>query len=455
MIAHNEQDLVHMLRTAVRRLDRPDDACGPLLDLIGDSRFVLIGEASHGTHEFYDARARLTRRLIEEKGFTAVVAEADWPDAYRVNRYARGFTDDANPAEALAGFRRFPQWMWRNTVMIDFVSWLKDHNARATNVATADRPQCGFYGMDLYSLGNSIQAVLKYLDQVDPDAARRARYRYSCFEDFGEDPQAYGYAAGFDLSRSCEKQVIQQLLELLRHAGAYARRDGRAAEDEYFFAAQNARLVRNAEEYYREMFTGGVSTWNLRDRHMTDTIDALTRFLDQQRGGRAPTKVVVWAHNSHLGDARAIDMGEQGEVNVGSLAREKWGGEVFNVGFSTYTGTVTAASNWDEDAQLKRVRPGLPGSWESVFHEVGGDFVLPLRNAAGDLSVELRHPRLQRAIGVIYRPQTERISHYFHTRLAAQFDAMIHLDRTRALEPLERTPAWDPAREFETFPSGI
>jgi erythromycin esterase-like protein len=451
MIAHSEQDLIQMLRGAVTRLNREDDAYGPLLSAIGESRFVLIGEASHGTHEFYRMRAELTRRLIEEKGFTAVVAEADWPDAYRVNRYVRGFTDDANPAEALAGFRRFPQWMWRNTVVIDFVSWLKDFNARAAG----DRPQCGFYGMDLYSLGGSIQAVLGYLDKVDPDAARRARYRYSCFEDFGEDPQSYGYAAGFDLGRSCEKQVVQQLVELMEHGVAYARRDGRAAEDEYFFAAQNARLIRNAEEYYREMFTGGVSTWNLRDRHMTDTIEALVKHLDQQRGGRALTKVVVWAHNSHLGDARATDMGEQGEVNVGSLARERWGGEVFNVGFSTYGGTVTAATNWDEDAQLKRVRPSLPGSWESIFHEVGGDFVLPLRNTTGDLSVDLRHSRLQRAIGVIYRPQTERISHYFNTRLAAQFDTMIHLDLTRALEPLERSPQWDPRHEFETYPSGI
>jgi erythromycin esterase-like protein len=450
MIAHSEHDLVQMLQGAVRRLETPEDAYAPLLDQIGDSKFVLIGEASHGTHEFYDMRAELTRRLIEQKGFTAVVAEADWPDAYRVNRYVRGFMDDANPAEALAGFRRFPQWMWRNTVVIDFVSWLKDFNTRAGK----DRPQCGFYGMDLYSLGGSIQAVLKYLDQVDPEGAKRARYRYSCFEDFGEDPQAYGYSAGFDLERSCEDQVVQQLVELMQHAGKYANRDGRAAEDEFFYAQQNARLIRNAEEYYREMFRGGVSTWNLRDRHMTDTIESLVKYLDAHEG-RGRTKVVVWAHNSHLGDARATDMGEGGEVNVGSLARERWGGEVFNIGFSTYAGTVTAADNWDEDARLKSVRPGLPGSWESVFHQAGGDFVLPLRNATGELSVDLRHPRLQRAIGVIYRPQTERISHYFNTRLAAQFDAMIHLDQTRALEPLERSPQWDPRREFETYPSGI
>jgi erythromycin esterase-like protein len=452
MIAHNERELVETLRGAVRTLDTHEDAYAPLLDLIGDSKFVLIGEASHGTHEFYAVRAELTRRLIEQKGFTAVVAEADWPDAYRVNRYVRGFTDDAGPADALDGFRRFPQWMWRNTVVADFVRWLNDFNARPG--VGADRPQCGFYGMDLYSLGASIQSVLGYLDKVDPEAAKRARYRYSCFEDFGEDPQAYGYAAGFDLGRSCEQQVVQQLVEIMQHAGTYARRDGRAGEDEYFYAAQNARLIRSAEEYYREMFTGGVSTWNLRDRHMTDTIDELVKYLDTHEG-RGRTKVAVWAHNSHLGDARATDMGEGGEVNVGSLARERWGGEVFNVGFSTYAGTVTAADNWDDDAKLKRVRPGLPGSWESAFHEVGGDFVLPLRNLTGDPSVELRHPRLQRAIGVIYRPQTERISHYFNARLAAQFDAMIHLDQTRALEPLERSPEWDPRHEFETYPSGI
>jgi erythromycin esterase-like protein len=449
MIANKDQELTDQLKRTAVRMNQPQDAYGPLLELIGDARFVLIGEASHGTHEFYAMRAELTQRLIEERGFNAVIVEADWPDAYRVNRYVRGIQDDAHDeVEALAGFVRFPQWMWRNRVVVDFVGWLKGFNARKA----ADRSQCGFYGMDLYSLHGSIEAVLAYLDQVDPEAARRARYRYSCFEDFGEDPQAYGYAARFDLGRSCQEEVVRQLVELLQHAADYAHRDGRVAEDEYFYAEQNARLIRDAEEYYRQMFADGVSTWNLRDRHMVDTIEALMTYLDQHVGH---TRVVVWAHNSHLGDARATEMGQGGELNVGQLCRERWGGEVVNIGFSTYSGTVTAADNWNEAAQLKRVRPGLPGSYEAMFHDVGFDLMLPLRELTGEIEVELGRPRLQRAIGVIYRPQTERLSHYFNARLAAQFDAMIHIDQTRAVEPLERTPAWTPEREFETYPTGV
>jgi erythromycin esterase-like protein len=450
MIANETRALTDLLRPMVRPIAGAGDVCDTLLGRVAESRFVLIGEASHGTHEFYATRAELTKRLIEEKGFTAVVAEADWPDAYRVNRYVRGFDDDGDGPGALEGFKRFPQWMWRNPVVVGFVKWLRDVNA-----ARHDAPrQCGFYGMDLYSLGGSIRSVLEYLDKVDPEAARRARYRYSCLEDFAEDPQSYGYAAGFGLGKTCEQQVVQQLVELRQRAAEYARRDGRVAEDEYFYAEQNARLVRNAEEYYRQMFGGRASTWNLRDQHMVETLDALVTFMDA-RHGPGSTKVVVWAHNSHLGDARATRMGEEGEVNVGSLCRERWGGEVFNIGFSTYAGTVTAADDWDGEARLKRVRPGLPGSYEAAFHDVGHDFVLPLREVTGELSAELRRPRLQRAIGVIYRPQTERLSHYFDARLAAQFDAMIHLDQTRALEPLERNPAWTGEREYETYPSGM
>jgi erythromycin esterase-like protein len=420
------------------------------VDRVGGERFVLIGEASHGTHEFYATRAELTKRLIEEKGFTAVVAEADWPDAYRVNRYVRGFDDDGDAAEALEGFKRFPQWMWRNEVVVEFARWLREFNAWRGEGGL----KCGFYGMDLYSMGASMQSVLEYLDKVDPEAAGRARYRYSCLEDFAEDPQAYGYAAGFGLSKDCERRVVQQLVELQERRSTYARRDGRLAEDEYFVAEQNARLVRNAEEYYRQMFGGRVSTWNLRDGHMVETLEALTNYLDA-RHGAGKTKVVVWAHNSHLGDARATEMGEAGEVNVGSLCRERWQGEVFNIGFSTYSGTVTAADDWDGPARRKRVNAGMPGSYEEAFHEVGYDFVLPLREVTGEASVELRQARLQRAIGVIYRPQTERVSHYFNARLAAQFDAMIHLDETRALEPLEQTPEWMMGRGMETYPSGV
>jgi erythromycin esterase-like protein len=443
-----EKPLSEVLRDVVLPLEAPGDAIAPILDLVGNARIVLIGEASHGTHDFYDFRAEITKQLIEERGFNCVCCEADWPDAWRVNRFVRGFNDDASASEALAGFQRFPQWMWRNTVVLDFVNWLRERNQ-----GVSDQPRAGFYGIDLYSLNASIQAVLKYLDQTDHAAAARARYRYACFEDFGENPQSYGYAASFDLDRSCEDQVVQQLLEMQKHAADYAKRDGRVAEDEYFYAEQNARLVQNAEKYYRTMFQGHVSSWNLRDLHMADTIDGLIRYMDRFQPPQ--TRVVVWAHNSHLGDASATEMGRSGEWNVGQLIRERWKEQVCNIGFSTYAGTVTAATEWDGAAETKRVRPGMPGSYEELFHEVGIERFLLRMKDAGELHERLRSPLLQRAIGVIYRPQTERVSHYFRAHLADQFDAIIHLDETSALVPLDRRPSGRVREVEETYPTGL
>jgi erythromycin esterase-like protein len=417
-----------------------------LLDLIGDSRIVLLGEASHGTHEFYRERARITRRLIEEKHFGAVAVEADWPDAYRVNRWVRGVGEDSSARSALDGFQRFPRWMWRNRDVLEFVEWLHQHNRLQSS-----QKRVGFYGLDLYSLFSSIEAVIGFLDQVDPEAARRARYRYGCFEHFAEDTQAYGYAAEFGLTRSCEDQAVQQLVDLQRRAADLSRRDGKLPEDEFFYAEQNARLVKNAEEYYRTMFRGRVSSWNLRDRHMAETLEALVAHLDEKVGR---SKVIVWEHNSHIGDARATAMGDAGEWNVGQLSRERFGDDAVLIGFSTYTGTVTAASDWDAPAQRKQVRPGMPGSWEALFHDVGlPDFLLLLR---GQESMEAWDQiRLERAIGVIYRPETERVSHYFEARLPLQFDAIIHFDRTRAVEPLDHSPGWDTGESPETYPTGL
>ncbi|MEW6494466.1 MAG: erythromycin esterase family protein [Cyanobacteriota bacterium] len=420
----------------------------PLMEWIGDARFVLIGEASHGTHDFYQQRAEITKRLIQEKGFTAVAVEADWPDAYRVNRYVRGMSDDPTPAEALGGFQRFPSWMWRNTDVVDFVNWLRQYN----DALPQDGTKVGFYGLDLYSLSASIDAVLKYLDQVDPEAAKRARYRYSCFENFGEDTQSYGYAASFGLTESCQKEAINQLLELQRQTAEYGKRDSQEAQDEFFYAQQNARLVKNAEEYYRSMFRGRISSWNLRDRHMAETLDQLVEHFDQQ--GKQ-IKVVVWEHNSHLGDARATDMGAAGELNVGQLVRQRYEKDAVLIGFSTYTGTVTAASDWGGPTQLKRVRPALPESYEALFHETGlSRFLLNLRK--DDQAVQgLRSQRLERAIGVIYLPESERISHYFYARLPEQFDAVIHIDNTRAVEPLDRSSYWEGGEAPETYPSSF
>jgi erythromycin esterase-like protein len=444
-----EEDLIDAVTDAARPLHGTGDDFDPLIEAIGDARLVLLGEASHGTHEFYQARAQLTQQLVAEHGFTAVVVEADWPDAYRVNRYVRGSDEDGGDAdEALDGFKRFPQWMWRNRDVLELVEWLRLHNA----AVPAGQPKCGFYGMDLYSLYTSIEAVLEYLDKVDPDAARRARARYGCFEQFEDDPQAYGLAAGYGMGRSCEGDVVAQLVELQRRAGELARRDGRCPEDEYFFAEQNARLVKNAEEYYRQMFAGRVDTWNLRDTHMVDTIDALLRHLDRTRGRR--TRAVVWAHNSHLGDARATDMGDGGEVNVGQLCRERWGREVFNVGFTTHTGTVTAASDWGGSAELKRVNPSLEGSYERVFHDTGLPRFMLIMNEAPRAVELLRPRRLERAIGVIYAPRTERRSHYFHASLPAQFDAVVHFDTTSAVQPIERDAPLE-LEAAETFPSGL
>lgn len=429
---------------------RPDEIedYDQMLEAIGDSRFVLIGEASHGTHEFYRERAQITKRLIEEKGFDAVAVEADFPDAYRVNRYVRGEGTDEEAVDALGGFKRFPAWMWRNADVLDFVGWLRTYN----DDLPANAKKVGFYGLDLYSLHSSIEAVLNYLEKIDPEGAERARRRYSCFDHFGDDTQVYGYATAFGLAESCEQEVVSQLMELNRRASELALRDGRVAEDDYFFAAQNARLVKNAEHYYRTMYRSDVSSWNLRDKHMHDTLTELASHLS--RNGKA-AKIVVWEHNSHLGDARATEMSRRGEWNVGQLTRQMYGRDAFLIGFSTDHGTVTAASNWGEPAERKRVLPALSGSVESLFHETRMDrFLLMLRN--GSLAAKaLQEPLLERAIGVIYRPETERQSHYFEASLSSQFDAIIHIDETRAVEPLERSVAWEKGEAAETFPTGV
>lgn len=419
-----------------------------LLEVIGEAHFVLIGEASHGTHEFYRHRAEITKRLISEKGFHAVAAEADWPDAHRVNDYIRGRTADHSPEEALSGFCRFPAWMWRNDVVADFAGWLRTFNGAPSRIGS----QVGFYGFDLYSLNRSRAEVVRYLERVDPLAAKRARDRYACFDHFGDNEQAYGYAANFGISESCEQEVVQQLVDLQRRTFEYMHRDGYIAEDDFFSAEQNARLVRNAEEYYRSMFRGRVSTWNLRDRHMAETLHALSAHLDR-RFGRS--KIVVWAHNSHLGDARATAMGKRGEWNLGQLVRERYSNDSFSLGFTTYSGTVTAAHDWGEDPQLMQVRPGLPGSYEALFHSANIPAFLFLFRPDDPLLNELRSERLERAIGVIYRPETERMSHYFYARLPDQFDAVMHIDQTRALQPLERHANAHPEEGPETFPSGV
>jgi erythromycin esterase-like protein/predicted phosphoribosyltransferase len=417
----------------------------PLLERIGDAQFVLLGEASHGTHEFYRERAEITKRLLAEKGFSAVAVEADWPDAYRVNRYVRGASDDLDAVEALADFRRFPTWMWCNTVIAEFVEW-----QRAFNRSRGDAVKTGFYGLDLYSLRGSMKAVLQYLDRIDPEAAKRARHRYACFDRFGEEAQTYGFMARLNLSKSCEEEVVRQLADLRTQVWEAARRTGRISEDDIFYVEQNARLVKNAEVYYRTMFVKEGSTWNLRDRHMMETLEAVRAHLG--RDG-APVKMVVWAHNSHLGDARATEMGKRGELNLGQLVRERHGRNAVLVGFTTHHGTVTAASDWDGPAERKNVRPALAGSYEALFHDAHlGRFLLTCDDQARP---HLQKTRLERAIGVIYLPATERLSHYFDARLPEQFDAILHFDETRAVEPLAINPEWQAGEVPETYPFGV
>ena len=443
-----EEAAAAVLRDAAIRLSGRAEDYERLMERIGNARLVLLGEASHGTHEFYRERARITQMLIEEKGFAAVAVEADWPDAYRVNRFVRNVSDDRGAGEALGDFGRFPRWMWRNTEVAEFIEWLRVRNGRLSSTAT----KTGFYGLDLYSLHTSMKAVLQYLERVDPEAARRAGMRYACFDHFGPDPQVYGFVAATDADRSCRDQVVAQLVEMHQRTMEQAKGDARIPEDELFFAEQNARLVKNAESYYRSMFFEDVSSWNLRDRHMVETLEALTRHLSR-RGGSA--KIVVWAHNSHLGDARATEMGERGELNVGQLVREEHGQHAVLVGFTTDHGTVTAASDWGGPAERKRVRPALPGSWERLFHtDLPARSLLTWRH--GDRVHETLHgSRLERAIGVIYRPATERASHYFGASLGNQFDAILHFDETRALEPLDVGAEWNSEDVPETFPFAV
>jgi erythromycin esterase-like protein len=415
-------------------------------------KFILIGEATHGTAEFYRIRAEITQHLILEEGFDAVAVEADWPDAYRVNRFVAGRSEDADADAALASFERFPTWMWRNIEVLSFIQWLRNYNEETGRYRRQHEP-VGFYGLDLYSMTTSMRAVLAYLDKVDAEEAVLARARYGCFGQFIENPQAYGYAIASGRWDSCEQEVIAQLMQLQRNARRYIGKDGAFAGNEYFAAEQNAELVKNAEEYYRAMFRGRPNTWNLRDRHMFETLEKLASHLEDSLGREA--RIVVWAHNSHLGNAAATDMGRRGEINIGQLVTEKYAEKALRVGFSTSRGEVTAAADWDGSAETKTVRPPLPGSYEEIFSQLEKkEFFFDLKTS-DEVAAMLQEKRLQRAIGVIYRPETERMSHYFYASLPRQFDLMIHLDKTAALQPLPAFVHTRPGEMDETYPSGL
>ncbi|MGE5623238.1 MAG: erythromycin esterase family protein [Bacillota bacterium] len=458
----SDRSIHEALRQEVHAIERDQDY-DTILEQLGDTAIVLLGEATHGTREFYRARAEISKRLIAHKGFDAIAVEADWPDALRVSRFVQGSSryhaklpaplPDMLPEEALGNFQRFPQWMWRNTEIVGLVDWLRSHNQQ---IEQPER-RIGFYGLDLYSLHGSTDAVVRYLSQVDPEAARRARARYSCFDHLAEDPQRYGYAATFGMKKDCEDEVVRQLVELQSETQRQleSRLDGlpQAELDELFYAQQNARVAQNAEAYYRSMFRGRDESWNLRDTHMAETLKALREHIGRRKGGTA--KLIVWAHNSHIGDARATEMGQRGQINLGQLVREQAGGDCFLLGFTTHEGTVTAASDWDSPAELKTVRESAADSFERLFHNthVPG-FFLPIRGAQRAQEL-LSEGRMERAIGVIYLPETERLSHYFHAWLARQFDAVIHFDETHGLQPLDLSPYWSHEEVPDTYPYGV
>lgn len=443
----NEQ-LVDSIAHAATELDGSAQDYNALVEEIGNARVVLIGEASHGTHEFYRERARLTRRLISEKNFNAVAIEADWPDSYKINRYVQGEGNALSAVDALSGFQRFPTWMWRNTDVVEFIGWLRDFN----DSLPTNQSKIGFYGLDLYSLNTSVNEVIRILDMLDPEAADEARHRYSCLDVAGADMQQYGYLAYRNLIQGCEDEVVKQLLTLYHDTWDRLAKDSPLREEQLFNARQNARLVKNAEAYYRSMFRGPVASWNQRDRHMFETLETLINYYEK-RLKQAP-KIIIWAHNSHIGDATHTEMSRRGELNIGQLCRQQFGMSSWHVGFTTHTGTVTAASNWDAVAERKTVQPSRRDSFENIFHQTGiPDFMLNLRN--NKPLQEKLDSRLERAIGVIYRPETERISHYFLAAIGQQFDTVIHFDKTHALEPLEITATWHGGDLPETYPSTV
>lgn len=413
-----------------------DADLGPLIERAGEAQVVLIGEATHGTSEFYRMRARITRHLISRKGFNIVAVEADWPDAARIDHYVRH--REAKPAEWTA-FARFPTWMWRNEETRAFVDWLHQYNYNRP-----DAERVAFHGLDLYSLYGSVRAVIEYLESVDPDLADIARHRYGCLSPWEADPAQYGHAALTGAYRKCEQDVSHMLVELLQKQQAYVLQDG----ERYFDAAQNARLITNAERYYRIMYYGSRASWNLRDTHMFETLKSILEF----HGPRS--KAVVWAHNSHIGDASATEMGRRGEHNIGQLCREHFKAGSYHIGFGTNDGTVAAASNWDGPMQVMTVRPAHPQSYERLFHMTNAPgLILSVKKREDDeLHRKLMKPLLERAIGVIYRPESELASHYFEATLPLQFDDYIWIDRTTAIRPLQATELEGLP---ETYPFGV
>uniref|UniRef100_A0A914E125 Erythromycin esterase n=1 Tax=Acrobeloides nanus TaxID=290746 RepID=A0A914E125_9BILA len=409
---------------------------GKFFDRFGNRRVVLLGEASHGTSDFYRARAEITKRLIQEHGFNIVAAEADWPDMSAVDRYIRHHSARVG---AEPPFQRFPTWMWRNTDFADLVTWMREYN-----INHVPEKRVGIYGLDMYSMRESMAIVLEYLDNVDPQAAAEARERYACLMPFVREPSSYGIAVLSGGHKKCEKEVIRQCKELLKKRLEYSALDGYS----FFDANMNAKLVESAEKYYRTMYYGGGKSWNLRDTHMFDTLEGILEAMGPE------SKAIVWAHNSHIGDARYTDMGiRRQQVNIGQFVKERFGDQAALIGFGTHTGTVAAASNWGGPMQVKKVVPSREDSYEWLCHNTQKSrFLLDLTKDKS-LNKHLSDPRMERFIGVVYKPETELMSHYSHASLPQQFDAYVWFDETKAVTPL--APSMIKSGEPETYPFGL
>jgi erythromycin esterase len=444
---------VKELKTTVHKLESFHKDLDPLLERICDARYVLLGEASHGTSEFYTWRAEITKRLITEKGFSFIAVEGDWPDCYRVNRYTKGMTNSGSSAyEVLHAFSRWPTWMWANREIVDLIEWLRSHNKGVEN----QDKKVGFYGLDVYSLWESLDAVMRYLRKNYSDAMKSAIEAYRCFEPYGRDVQEYARATAF-IPESCEDEVANMLIEVRRKAGGEDD-DGRFKDDgqeAHFNAEQNAVVAKNAELYYRTMMKGGAASWNVRDHHMMNTLERLMKFH-----GSRDAKSIVWAHNTHIGDARATDMTRAKMVNLGQLAREQAGRDsVVLVGFGTYKGSVIAAKEWGEPMERMPVPSAIDGSWDSFIHSLDDNVGQNKLFTFAEIDkIEARSPFLepkgQRAIGVVYNPSYERYGNYVETILPARYDAFLFIDQTHALHPLHMPVS--PDEELpETFPTGL
>ena len=430
--------LIDVIARAERPLRNSNDL-DHLLDEIGERRIVLLGEASHGTHEYYEWRRRISERLIREKEFSFIAVEGDWPDCYALNRYAKDLPDaGSNAREVAHTFSRWPTWMWANKEVVGLIEWLRDYNQDLH-----PEQRVGFYGLDVYSLWESMEAVVRYLERVDPDAAARARRNYGCFDPYHQDVQQYARATAL-VPTSCEDEALHTLVELRRNAPQY-REDGR---DAYFNAEQNALTARNAERYYRAMIYGGPDSWNLRDTHMIETL----RRLLEHHGPAA--KAIVWEHNTHVGDARATDMARAGMVNVGQLARAEWGAhDVYIAGFASYSGSVIAGEEWGAPMQRMAVPQAARTSWEAVLHEASERDKLIVTREIAD-NEDAAKSRGHRAIGVVYDPEWERAGNYVPTRMTDRYDALLYIDESRALRPLHMAVTED-GEVPETYPSGV